>query len=163
MKTGEKVKSFLSKKKARFEVISHPKRETAVQTAEAEHVPAWKFVKVVIGKVKGEDAMFVLPADRRLDLFKITTALGTRDVRIDEEQEFSDLFPDCEKGAMPPFGALYGLACYADAELENLKEIYFNAGSHKESIKMAFADYLRLAEAEIGDYSVPHSVGVKAS
>ncbi len=163
METTQKLKDFLRKNKVRFEVITHPKRETAVQTAEVEHVPAWKFVKVVIGKVKGKDAMFVLPSSRRLDLFKITTALRTQDVRIEEEKEFPALFPDCEKGAMPPFGALYGLACYADAELESLKEIYFNAGSHKESIKMAFADYLKLAEAEIGDYSVRRSAGVKAS
>lgn len=155
MSAGFKLYEFLKKKGVQFETIEHPKRWTAVETAVIEHVPPEAFAKVVIVKVKGKDAMFVIPANRRIDLLKLSYELGTEDLRVEEENEFQDIFTDSAKGAMPPFGSLYGIPVYMDLALEDQNEIYFNAGSHTESIKMALKDYLVLAEAEIGDYSVP--------
>lgn len=155
MTTSKKLVSFLEKNGAPFQVITHPKRETARDTAVAEYVSPSQFAKAVVVKVKGRDALFVLPASRRLDLFKVSDALRTKDLWVEEEEDFANLFPDCERGAMPPFGSLYGLATYVDVALENEKEVDFNAGSHRECIRVSVADFLRLAEAEIGDYSVP--------
>ncbi len=156
MTTSKKLMSFLKNNNVPYQVITHPRRETACETAVAELVQPSQFAKAVVVKVRGFDVLFVLPASRRLDLFKVSEALLTKDVWVEEERVLKDLFPDCEKGAMPPFGVLYGLATYADVELENQKEIDFNAGSHRESIRVAISDFLRLAEAEIGDYSVPN-------
>jgi Ala-tRNA(Pro) deacylase len=156
MTASKKLISFLNKNEVPFQVITHPRRETACETAEAEFVLPSQFAKTVIVKVNGSDVLFVLPASRRLDLFKISEALRTKDVWVEEEKILKDIFPDCEKGAMPPFGVLYGLATYADVELENQKEIDFNAGSHRECVRVSMADFLRLAEAEIGDYSLPN-------
>lgn len=155
MTTGFKVHDFLRGHDVAFEVVPHPKCYTAAETAESEHIAKEMFAKVVIVKIKGKDAMFVIPADRRIDLLKLSFELGTDDLRVEEESEMQDLFTDCEKGAMPPFGSLYHLPCYVDIVLENQKEIVFNAGSHTESIKMSVKDYFVLAEAEVGDYSVP--------
>jgi Ala-tRNA(Pro) deacylase len=158
MTTGIKVHEFLKKNQIPFDVVGHPKSETALRTALAERTPPEAFAKVVMIKLKGKDAMFVIPSNRRIDTFKLNHELNTDDLRIEEEREFQDLFTDCERGAMPPFGFLYGVPAYADIELENQKDIYFNAGSHEETINMATHDYLRFAEAEIGDYSVPREV-----
>jgi len=151
------VVDFLEKKGTPYEVISHPKRYTALETAEAEHVPGHTVAKVVMAKVDGKDSMFVIAADSRLDFFKVKSALGAKDIAMEEEIDFEHLFPDCEKGAMPPVGPLYRIPCYADADLVSNEAIVFNAGSHEESIRMAMKDYLSIAEAEIGDFAVPRS------
>lgn len=155
MTTGFKLHEFLKNEGVPFEVIGHPRRWTALDTAVSEHVLPQTFAKVVMVKIKGKDAMFVIPADRQIDLFKLRYAFDTEDLHMEEESEFQDIFTDSEKGAMPPFGFLYGIAVYGDAALEEQDAIVFNAGSHTESIKMALKDYLVLAEAELGDYSVP--------
>ncbi len=155
MTTGFKLHEFLKNEGVAFEVISHPKRWSALDTAVSEHVLPREFAKVVMVKIKGKDAMFVIPASREIDLFKLRYEFNTENLFIEEEYEFQDIFTDSEKGAMPPFGFLYGIPVYVDIALEEQDEIVFNAGSHTESIKMAIKDYLVLAEAELGDYSVP--------
>lgn len=150
-----KVTDYLEEKRVNFDVIFHPRRYTALETAEAEHVGGYDVAKVVMVKAGGRDTMFVIPANRRLSPLKVGFELGTQDVGIEEERDFASLFPNCEKGAMPPIGPMYGIPCYVDVELVANKDIVFNAGSHEESVKMAMKDYLMLAEAEIGDYSVP--------
>jgi Ala-tRNA(Pro) deacylase len=155
MTIPSRIREFLNGRQVAYEVIPHAKRDTALATAEVEHVPGDEMLKAVMVKVKGKDAMVVVPADRVVDLFKLSAAMRTKDVSVDEERDFDELFPDCERGAMPPFGALYGLPCYVDATVEKKREVYFNAGTHRETIRMGLNDYLVLAEAEIGDYSVP--------
>lgn len=155
MKTATNLIDLLVRRRIPYEVISHPKCDRAFETAEIEHVPASQFAKVVMIKIEGKDAMFVIPANRNLDFFKVSDAVGNENIWLGEEGEFHDLFPNCEVGAMPPFGSLYHIPCYVDVALEDQKYIYFNAGSHKECIKMPVSQYLALAEAEIGDYSVP--------
>ena len=155
MKATLRLKDYLKKNEVKFNIIPHLRTFTALETASAEKAPQWEVAKVVMVKIRDKDTMFVIPADRQVDLFKLSAELGTDDIHVEEEKEFEDLFPDCEQGAMPPFGALYHIPCYVDVAFENHKEIFFNAGSHEESIQLAMKDYLRLAEAEIGDYSVP--------
>lgn len=155
MTAGFKLHRFLKEEGVLFEVMAHPKRETAIQTAEVENIPAALFAKAVVVKIRGKDVLFVIPSNHRLDLFKLQFQFGTKDLRVEEEEEFVDIFTDSEKGAMPPFGCLYGLPTCVEAELVSRHNIFFNAGSHCETVKMSMEDYLRLAVAQIGDYSVP--------
>lgn len=155
MATITRLADLLNKRGISYEVISHTKRYTALETAEAEHIPGHWVAKAVIAKIDGKDAMFVIPADTKLDFFKIQYALGVQNIQLEEEFEFENLFPDCERGAMPPIGPLYQIPCYIDAELVGHDEIIFNAGNHEESIRMPMKDYLLIAEAEIGDFAVP--------
>lgn len=154
MELPKKLVKFLHKHKVYYQIQVHPETSTALQTAEAEHISGRNFAKVVMIKVKGSDAMVVLSANRVIDLFKLTAALGTHDVRIEHEVEFKDLFPDCETGAMPPFGKIYGIPCYADESLCDEYEMYFNAGNHRETICITTADFFRVAKAVKGSFSV---------
>lgn len=157
MAVNSKLAELLEQRAIPYEIISHPRRYTALETAEAEHIAGHTVAKAVMVRVDGKDSMFVIPADSRLDFFKVQYALGAKEVEIEEEREFESLFPDCEKDAMPPVGSLYRIPCYVDAALVANKMIVFNAGTHEASIKMAMKDYLLIAEAEIGDFAVPRS------
>ena len=155
MSVTRKLEDYLEANAVDFEVIPHPRRVTALETAEVEHVPGSQMAKAVIVKADGRDVMIVIPANRKLDLLKTRYELEADEVRIEEECEFEELFPDCEVGAMPPLGPLYKVPCYVDVTLAEKPAIYFNAGTHEEGLRIAMKDYLRLAEAQIGDFAIP--------
>ncbi len=150
----ERLEKFLKKNKVNYEIQKHPRAVTALETAEVQHVSGKKLAKVIMVKIRGRDSMVVIPGDRIVDLFKLSTAVGTQDVRIEEEAEFKDLFPDCEAGAMPPFGKMYGLTCYGDQSLAESEDVYFNAGSHTETVKISTVDFMLVSNAIVGDFSV---------
>ena len=100
-------------------------------------------------KVDGKLARMVMPAAYRIDLTRLSRALGGPEVELAEEQEFRAAFPDCEVGAMPPFGHLYGMPVYIDARLAEQGEIAFNAGSHTDVVCMPYAEFERLAQPEL--------------
>ena len=149
-----KLVRYLNQRGIPYEIISHPVSYTALKTAEAEHKDSRIVAKVVMVEVDGGDMMFVLPADRKLDREKIVFAFGAETVLLEEEKDFREYFPDCETGAMPPFGRLYGIPCCIDMNLAKQHEIIFNAGSHTEGVKMKMKDYLMLMQPQIGDYSI---------
>ena len=155
MSIPNRLTKFLKKHKVYYQVMVHPERFSSTETAESEHVAGGKFAKVVMAKVDERDMMLILPSDHTVDLFKLTTALGTMDARIEKEKDFKDLFPDCEVGAMPPVGRIYQLLCCVDRSLEQSPEIYFNAGTHTESIKVGTQDFLRVLKARVYDFAVP--------
>jgi Ala-tRNA(Pro) deacylase len=146
-----KVREYLKHERAPFEVIPHPETYTAQETAASEHVPGSQVAKVVIVKADDRDIMTVIPAPKKLDLMKLSSVVGTGNLRLESENEFSSLFPDCERGAMPPLGPLYRIPCFIDAGLTRCKELVFNAGNHMESLRMRMPEFLRIAEAEIAD------------
>src|SRR3989338_10724504 len=144
---SKKLERYLEERGADvFEVIPHPEAFTAQQTAEAEHAPGRMQAKVVMVKVDDQPTRAVVPADHRLDLERMREVLGARKVHLMAEPEFEALFGDCEAGAMPPFGEMYHLPMYVDQRLAENDWILFNAGTHRESIKMSFRDYERLVK-----------------
>lgn len=155
MELAKKLIKFLTQNKIFYQVQVHPETATALETAEAEHICGKALAKVVMVKAGAKDVMVVVPCDRDVDLLKMSTILGTDDVRISEEQEFEGLFPDCELGAMPAFGRVYKIPCYADQALREQKELYFNAGNHQETIKVSVEDFMKTSKAFVGDFSVP--------
>jgi len=151
MSLSKRLEDFLKKKKIKFQKIVHAETFTSQQTAQAEHMSGRQVAKVVIVKADGKDVMAVLPASHKLDLVKLKSVLKAKELRLEEEQEFIKIFPDCEKGAMPPFGALYDVPLYIDKSFTENKSISFNAGNHKESVKMTYEDYEKLAKPKIAD------------
>src|SRR3546814_9803074 len=123
---------FLDERHAAYTTLSHDRTITAQETANCAHIGNRHFAKTVMLKVDGDLAMMVMPAAYRIDLTRLSRALGGREVELAQETEFSDAFPDCELGAMPPFGNLYDLPVYVDARLSEHTEIAFNAGSHTD-------------------------------
>ena len=150
MSVAQKLTEYLRLTRTGFEAIPHTKTFTAMETAQAEHVPGRMVAKVVMVKADGKVIMAVLPATHHLDWKRLRELLGTPDVRLMSEQEFEQLFTDCEVGAMPPFGNLYGLPVYADGSLAEDEVIAFNAGTHEDSMKMTFRDYVRLVRPIVG-------------
>ena len=157
----QRLKKFLDEKEVPYEIVDHAEEFTAQEMAQTEHISGRKIAKTVMVRADGRDVMVVVPAHCRVDLLKLGAALWIEDgLSIEREDEFADLFPDCERGAMPPFGKLYGIPCFVDRSLFEEPDIWFNAGSHWESIRMSSAHYRRIMDAEIGDFAVPACVGV---
>jgi Ala-tRNA(Pro) deacylase len=137
----QRLKEFLDKNDVRYVLISHSRAFTAAATAAITHIPGKEIAKTVVVTIDGELAMAVVPGSRHLDLQALEDELGAHEARLVSEEEFKNVFPDCEVGAMPPFGSLYGLSVYLDCKLTDDPEIAFNAGSHRELMRMQFADY----------------------
>ncbi len=140
----QRLKEFLDKNDVRYVLITHSRAFTAAATAAITHTPGKEIAKTVIVRADGHLTMTVVPGSRHLNLKAFEEHVGARKVELVGEDEFAKVFPDCELGAMPPFGSLYGLSVFMDTKLEEDAEIAFNAGSHRELMRMQFEDYERL-------------------
>jgi Ala-tRNA(Pro) deacylase len=149
-----KLQQFLDANKVSYSVHSHPTAYTAQEIAALSHVKGRTLAKAVMVKAGADLAMLVLPADHRVDFARLKIVLGTEDVRLALEGEFSDVFPHCELGAIPPFGNLFNVPVYADRSLEKDEEIVFNAGTHTLTARMAWRDYVRLIQPKMNDFAV---------
>ncbi len=147
----ERLTTFLNENGIKYWSIRHSPAFTASEVAQLAHVSGRDFAKAVILKIDGTPAMLVLPATRRVLLHELREMLGTEDVKLATESEIRTLFPDCEVGAMPPFGNLYGMPVHVTASLTHEREIAFNAGTHTEVIKLRYEDFERLVQPEIID------------
>lgn len=154
MVVAAKLKSFLDESRVRYHVLKHHEKFTSPEIAQALHVPGQLLAKVVMLKAKDDLLMAVLPANLRVDLEKFAKVAGVEACALATETQFRDLFPDCEVGAMPPFGNLYGVPVYVDASLTKDDEIVFEAGNHHEAIKLAYADFDRLVKPTVAEIGV---------
>jgi Ala-tRNA(Pro) deacylase len=141
-----RLKEFLDSHNMRYVIISHSVAYTAQGIAALTHISGKDLAKTVMVKIDGTLTMAVLPAASQVDLSRLATAAGAAHAVLALEQEFKDKFPDCELGAMPPFGNLYDLPVFADEGLSRDKEIAFNAGSHRELVRMAWEDFEKLVK-----------------
>lgn len=148
-----KLKEFLVRKGVKFAVVSHGPAYTMQQVAESAHIPGRQLAKTVIVKLDGEMAMAVLPANHKVIMQDLRDMTGSENVKCATEDEFEKHFPDCEIGAMPPFGNLYGMEVFVDESLADNEEIAFPAGSHAEVIRMAYADFNRLVQPKVLNFS----------
>jgi Ala-tRNA(Pro) deacylase len=144
-----KLKNYLDENHVKYVCINHSKAYTAQEVAASAHVPGGSLAKVVMVELDGELAMAVLPANRKVILQDLRDVTGSNQVRFASEDRFKGRFPDCEIGAMPPFGNLYGMDVFVAPSLINHAEIAFNAGSHEEIIKLAYADFERLVNPRV--------------
>ncbi len=142
---GERVRRYLQEQNVGFEPMEHPRAVQAQSVARAEHESGWRVAKPVMLRLGGELAMAVVPAPVRVDLEKVKVALGRDDVELAGESDYALAFPDCELGAEPPFGNLYGLPVFVDRGLLADPYLVFRDGTHQGTLKIAMRDYLRLA------------------
>lgn len=146
---SQKLKQFLDSHNVKYVSIQHSPAYTAQEVAASSHVSGRGFAKTVVVKIDGTMALVVLPANRKVVLADLREALGATQVKLATEEEFQARFPDCEVGAMPPFGNLYGMEVYVAPNLAEEAEITFNAGTHTEVIKMAYSDFARLVQPKV--------------
>ncbi|MEE8263933.1 MAG: YbaK/EbsC family protein [Gammaproteobacteria bacterium] len=149
----KKLKDFLDKNKTKYVSIKHSPTYTAQEIAASAHIPGKELAKTVMVKLDGKLAMAVLPASFRVDLNRLKDAAGVGVVEIANEQDFKNLFPECELGAMPPFGNLYDMDVYVAQSLAEDEEIAFNAGSHTELIKLAYKDFEKLVAPKVVEFA----------
>ena len=148
----ERLRRYLDEQGVPYEVAVHPERYTTQEVAAAAHVSGRALAKVVIVKTGGGFAMAVLPAACRVGVPLVRELLGDPGATLAAEGEFRGLFPDCEAGAMPPFGNLYGLPVYVDDELAARERITFAAGNHHEVVTMRYADFARLVQPRQAEF-----------
>jgi Ala-tRNA(Pro) deacylase len=144
-----KLTNFLDTHRVGYVVITHSPAYTAQGIAGLAHIPGRELAKTVMVKLDGSLVMAVLPAKYHVDLVALRRAANAKTAFLASEEEFKDMFPECETGAMPPFGNLYGLRVFADRSLEQDKEIAFNAGTHRELVRMQWNDFKKLVEPKM--------------
>jgi len=155
MTCRERLEQLFREAGVKFKVTSHPEVYTAQEVAAVEHVSGYAMAKTVAVSVDGTLALVVLPAPHRVALDKVKRALRAKEVRLAREEEFGRVFTDCEVGAMPPFGSLYGVPLYVDQALAADPQIVFRAGTHRETMTVAYADFARLERPQVGEYATP--------
>lgn len=148
----KRLQEFLDSHGVKYEVTPHREAFTSQEIAAASHVSGKAMAKVVIVKRGTGMVMAVLPAACKVGTDRLEKIFGTPGVTIAREHEFANLFPDCDTGAMPAFGNLYGLEVYADEELANCPKIVFQAGNHQELVTMDYADFTRLVQPKVAEF-----------
>jgi len=150
-----RIRQYLDRNEIAYTRLSHQRDYTARQTAHDCHLKASEFAKVVLLNADGRQILAVLPADHYIDLPRFQKLLGARHIELLPEDAMASFFPDCEAGACPPLGNLYGLSVYVAPSLASKETIAFNAGSHEEAIQMAYSDFDQLARPVVMDFADP--------
>jgi len=149
----DRLEEYLRENAVAFQVQHHPRAVTAQEVAAAEHVPGEMLAKTVMVLADGEMVMLVLPAPYQVDLEKAGEVLGAKEVRLAEEEEFENAFPDCEVGAMPLFGNLYDLPVYVEEALAEDETIFFRAGTHTDTMSVRYTDFEWLVEPTVAHFA----------
>ena len=152
MSISIRLKGFLDENQIPYSVLAHTTAYTAQSAAATKQISGKELAKTIVLWAGEEMILAVLPAPNQVRLDKLAAELG-RPVRLATEQEFSSLFPDCELGAMPPFGSLYNVPVYVDESLAADEEIVFNAGTHRDAIRMRYDDFVRLAKPKVCSFA----------
>ena len=150
---AKRLKDLLDERGVKYVLISHSRAFTAQEIAASAHVPGKEMAKTVVLKVNGEMALAVLPASQRVVLGLLKEMIDARRVELCSEDEFSDVFPECEVGAMPPFGNLFSMKTYVADSLAENDWMAFNAGSHTELMGLAFDDFKEIVQPEIVEFT----------
>ncbi len=147
----EKLKRYLNENQVKYVNISHSPAYTAQDIAAAAHISGKALAKTVMVKIDDRMCMVVMQGHAHVNLRHLSELVGAESAELASEADFGKLFPDCEVGAMPPFGNLYDMPVYVSAGLAADDEIAFNAGSHTELVKLTYADFARLVEPKVVD------------
>ena len=150
---AKKLKEFLDSKNIEYVSIYHAAASTSQRIAATSHIPGKELAKTVMIKVDGKMAMAVLPASHNINFESFKKFANAEKVELAGELAFVNLFTDCEVGAMPPFGYLYGMDVYVAEILSEDEEIAFNAGTHTELIRMDYQDFKNIVNPKVGNFT----------
>jgi len=153
MPIPRQISEYLDSQHVWYRTSIHPLAYTAQGLAHVQHVSGKLLAKSVMVNAGHRLVMVVLPASHRIDFAKLQELLNAGSLKLATEEEFKDMFPDCELGAMPPFGNLYHVEVWVDAALQEHPNLLFNAGTHLETIEMSFSDFEKLVHPQIGVFS----------
>lgn len=151
---AQKLKQMLDERGIKYISINHSPAYTARETAASTFVPRREFAKTIIVDLDGEKVMAAVSASRHVDISSLRRLAVAEEARLATEDEFRASFPDCELGAMPPFGSPYKMRVFVDEMVTEVDDLCFNAGSHEQIMRMNCADYLRFEQPVVGDFAV---------
>jgi len=154
MSISRKIRELLGKEGVEYEVLEHELAYTALEIAQAQHIPGHKVIKSVVVNADGKWILCVLPATHKIDFAKLNQTFSFKESALANEGKVASLFPGCDVGAMPPFGRLGGIPVYVDSHLQENEMVVFNAGTHTEMLKMHFQDFIRIEKPKVGDFSI---------
>ncbi len=146
---AKKLKDYLETNHIKYTNVPHSPAYTAQEIAAAAHISGKQLAKIVIIKVGGKLAMMVLPAKDHVNFTALKKATGAANIDLANESDFKGKFPECEVGAMPPFGNLYDMPVYVSSHLSSNDQIIFNSGSHSELMQLAYRDFERLVKPKV--------------
>lgn len=139
------LRSYLDEMGINYQWSHHDPAYTAQDLAMKEHVPGKRVIKPVIVRADGRFVICALPASSYVDIDTLRKELNVQDARLADEDEFASVFKDCERGAEPPIGGLFGLPTVVDDSLLGQEMVTFQAGTHADAVTMRTADYLKAA------------------
>jgi Ala-tRNA(Pro) deacylase len=155
MAIAKSIGNFLKRERVPYTIFTHRAAYTAQQEAEVAHVRGRHWAKIVVCFADGEPIQAVLPADLMVDLERLGVLALARTVRLGTEAEMVGLYPECEPGAMPPFGPIYGQRVFVDTSMVGDPEMVFNAGTHTDAVCMHYNDFAELARPIVGTFAKP--------
>jgi len=147
------IKEFLDRNSIPHSSVLHSQTYTAQRTAQVTHIKGKELAKTVVVNVDGRVCMAVVPAHYHVNLDKLKSVTGAKQLDLAREEDLKKLFPDCETGAMPPFGNLYGMDVWVQEDLTRDKQIAFNAGTHTELIRMSYRDFENLVHPAVANFA----------
>lgn len=154
MSVSKKVKELLEHERISYQVLEHTPAYTALEIAQAQHLPGHQVVKAVVVGIDGAWVLCVLAATHKIDFEKLKKALKAKEAYLASEGDVTRLFPGFEVGAMPPFGQFAGIKAVVDKNLEENDSIAFNAGTHTDLLKIKFKDFVKIAKPQFADFGV---------
>jgi len=146
------IEAFLEQNRIPFTTFGHPAAFTAQEQAAAAHVPGWHWAKSVVCIADGTPVFAVLPAPCVVDFERLRRLIGAEQIRLATEDEIARLFPDCERGAAPPFGVLYGYPVFIDSRLVGEPEMVVEGGRRTSAICMHYGDFAEVAHPVVGSF-----------
>jgi len=153
MSIPRRIREYLDSQNVPYEWLPHPQAFTAQEVAHSLHISGKRLAKTVIVDADGRTVMAVLPASHRLLMPELKAVLEARHLMMLPEGELAKIFPECDLGALPPFGNLYGIDVWVDRAITDQGEIVFNAGTHVDAVRMKYADYAQLAKPHVARFS----------
>lgn len=147
-----KLIDYLDENNVRYFVINHSSAYTASEIAASAHVKGQELAKTVVVKIDGQMNLLILPAKYKVNFDLLKKHTASEEIELAGEEEFSELFPDCLTGAMPPFGNIYGMKTFLDKTLTYDENIAFNAGNHSQLIRLSLQDYVDLTKPDISHF-----------
>jgi Ala-tRNA(Pro) deacylase len=149
------LSDYLDSNGIKYTINMHSTAFTAQEVAHSAHIPGKEIAKTVVVWMDGMMALAVLPGSQMIDLKRLKEETGAKEIELASETEFKDQFPNCEVGAMPPFGNLFNMKVFVSKSLAEDKEIAFNAGSHRELVRLSYQDFERLVQPKTLSFAKP--------
>jgi Ala-tRNA(Pro) deacylase len=161
MSISPSVERFLGNQQVAYSVLPHRPAYTAQEEAALAHVPGRQWAKTVACLADERPILAVVPASSLVDFDRLCEIAGAKDIRLASEREFERWYPDCELGAMPPLGPMYGQRVFVDQTLAGGGDIVFDAGSHSDAVRMTYDDFARVVHPFVGDFGRPRRLPIE--